>query len=1382
MGTQADLRFLVRPEARAGGYEVPKNHVFLQSDQVVDLAGQRGFRKDLRCLLETGGGQKAPALHGRLGNSQQLGGRGCRFGPLALGGPAAVGFELGVLLFKNLLGDDVAFLEFRVAGIGDLDTAGELLVLGAEFELVDHAAFEQAGVAARLDADLAQHLRDDDLDVFVVDVDTLAAVDVLDFTAEVLLEGLFAGDSQDVVGDERPVDEGLAGSDEVTGVHAEVLPVGHEVLAFDPRFAADDDRPLAAAFFAENFHAAVDFGDHRRVFRLARLEDFRHPRQPAGDVLRAGDFARRLGQQGAGRDVRPLLDFDVRLFRHVVKVENLPVRVFEDDLRVEVPLVLHDQAADRSAHVALEADRLAFDDVLEADAAADFGEDWNAVRVPVAQRRSDRDFLVLVDQEEGARRDVVFFHLAPLGVDDGDLSVAREDDLLAFVVADGLEPSELDNAGFLRPELVLLHGPCRRAADMEGPHRQLGARFADALRGDDPHGHALLDGAAGRKVHAVAQDAHAQRRVAGHRAADLDLLQSQLLDPAGDLAGDQLVLADDDFVGDRVDDVRPADAAADRVGQADFDFFAAIDHALGNPLGRAAVMAGDHHVLSHVGQFARQVSGVGRLQGRVGQSLASAVGRAEILQHAQALAEIRLDRRLDDLARRLGHQAAHPGELANLLDSAASARVGHQVDRVDVAGPALVGLQLVHHFDGDLLPSVGPGVEHLVVPLALGDDPALIELENPQHVLLGVADDLRLARRRDQIVAGERQAAPRALAEPQLVHAVEQVDRPAASENLVAIRDHGGQRAAPHRVVVVGHAFGEHGVEDHAADGRVENPAVAEARVVLDLAAARQADLDHRVGVDLAERIGELHLPERGERHSIAAAVGLGDRQVVAPHHDVLRGADDRRAVGGTENVVRRHQQRVRLDLGFDRQGQVDRHLVAVEVGVEALADQRVQLDRVALDERRLEGLDAHPVQRRSAVQQHGVVADHLFENVPDLLVLPFEHLLGALDRVGVLQLLEPPDDERLVELQGDLLGQPALVQAEVRPDHDHAASRVIDALAEQVLAEPALLALDHVRQRLERAVARSEHGALAAVVVEQGVDRLLEHPFLVLDDHLRRVQVDELLQPVVAVDDPPVEVVQVAGGKIARIEEHERAEVRRDHRDHVEHHPLGAVVAVADRFDDLQAVDQVLFLLLRVGLVQFAAEVAGELHQVQVHQQPADRLGAHVGLEGPFRVFRPRFAVFLLGQQLVRLERGVARVGDDVVLEVDNLLQARGLHAQEGPQAARHGLEEPDVDDRRGQFDVPHPLAANAAVGDLDAAAVADHPLVLHAAVLAASALPVLLRTENPLAEEAVLLRPVGPVVDRLRLLDLAEGPAPNVVGPGKADLDGSEIVDAFV
>ena len=51
------------------------------------------------------------------------------------------------------------------------------------------------------------------------------------------------------------------------------------------------------------------------------------------------------------------------------------------------------------------------------------------------------------------------------------------------------------------------------------------------------------------------------------------------------------------------------------------------------------------------------------------------------------------------------------------------------------------------------------------------------------------------------------------------------------------------------------------------------------------------------------------------------------------------------------------------LDLGLDRKRQVNRHLVAVEVGIESLADERVNPDRVALDQHRLERLDTHSVQ-----------------------------------------------------------------------------------------------------------------------------------------------------------------------------------------------------------------------------------------------------------------------------------------------------------------------------------------------------------------------------------------------------------------------------------
>src|SRR5690606_33840987 len=96
----------------------------------------------------------------------------------------------------------------------------------------------------------------------------------------------------------------------------------------------------------------------------------------------------------------------------------------------------------------------------------------------------------------------------------------------------------------------------------------------------------------------------------------------------------------------------------------------------------------------------------------------------------------------------------------------------------------------------------------------------------------------------------------------------------------------------------------------------------------------------------------------------------------------------------------------------------------------------------------------------------------------------------------------------------------------------------------------------------------------------------------------------------------------------------------------------------------------------------------------------------------------------------------------------------------QQGCEPRRHRLEEPDVRDRGGEVDVPHALAALTGRRDHHAALVADDPLVLDALVLAAGALPVLLRAEDALAEQAISLGAVGPVVDGLGLLDFAEGP----------------------
>ena len=128
-------------------------------------------------------------------------------------------------------------------------------------------------------------------------------------------------------------------------------------------------------------------------------------------------------------------------------------------------------------------------------------------------------------------------------------------------------------------------------------------------------------------------------------------------------------------------------------------------------------------------------------------------------------------------------------------------------------------------------------------------------------------------------------------------------------------------------------------------------------------------------------------------------------------------------------------------------------------------------------------------------------------------------------------------------------LGQTALVQLELRADDDDRTGRVVDALAQQVLAEPALLALEHVGQRLQRTVARAGDRTAAAAVVEQRVHGLLQHPLLVVDDDLRRAQVEQPLEPVVPVDHAAVQVVQVGGREAAAVQLHHRTQVRRDHR-----------------------------------------------------------------------------------------------------------------------------------------------------------------------------------------------------------------------------------------
>src|SRR5215204_2158946 len=111
------------------------------------------------------------------------------------------------------------------------------------------------------------------------------------------------------------------------------------------------------------------------------------------------------------------------------------------------------------------------------------------------------------------------------------------------------------------------------------------------------------------------------------------------------------------------------------------------------------------------------------------------------------------------------------------------------------------------------------------------------------------------------------------------------------------------------------------------------------------------------------------------------------------------------------------------------------------------------------------------------------MVLDDLFEDVPDLGPDTLDDALRALDVVREALLDELPHDERLEQLERHLLGQPALVQLELRTDDDDRPAGIVDALAEQVLAEPALLALEHVGQALQPMIAGTGDRAAAPPV-----------------------------------------------------------------------------------------------------------------------------------------------------------------------------------------------------------------------------------------------------------------------------------------------------------
>jgi len=574
---------------------------------------------------------------------------------------------------------------------------------------------------------------------------------------------------------------------------------------------------------------------------------------------------------------------------------------------------------------------------------------------------------------------------------------------------------------------------------------------------------------------------------------------------------------------------------------------------------RAVVL--DRHALHRLDEPPLDVARLGGLDGGVNQALAAAHRVEEELLRGEA-AQVRV---LDEAARLgpivvLGEVRQRPVEEA-VRDALALdvllADAGDHLRDVD-EGPLRAGGDHVLDVVGLLERLLRRGarlvarlVEHLVdvVLKRLEDGAAGLALElvvlrlldELLHLPLGVVDG------GDDVVhrlcVGDR------VADADRVGAVQDpvVDEPLvrADEGAHALRpklvgdgvDHAA-RAGAERLFVEHAAEQLPSVDD---DARVARRELVGLVVGVAVGEARHREVGQDEGLRLLARPERLGLEDGGHgklagegvevhhqvHHHVLAEEGVALGEAARAEQGVLHDAHHGLVGLGRDDAARDRHDLGRLRARLHGLHHVQVHLVAVEVGVVRRRHGEVEAEGGVGHDLDPVRHDGHLVQRRLPVEHDDVpVLDHPLHLVAVLEVLLHArhaqvepHPVGAddvpspwqLERPVVDQLLQPVDvegrdDLGVRQVAGNGARDANLVDGEVRVAGDDRARGEVDALPHQVAAHAPLLALEPLRDGLERAARAGGCGLHAGErVCDQGGEVVLQEGDVLQHDVVRR-------------------------------------------------------------------------------------------------------------------------------------------------------------------------------------------------------------------------------------------------------------------------------------
>src|SRR5262249_23571779 len=167
----------------------------------------------------------------------------------------------------------------------------------------------------------------------------------------------------------------------------------------------------------------------------------------------------------------------------------------------------------------------------------------------------------------------------------------------------------------------------------------------------------------------------------------------------------------------------------------------------------------------------------------------------------------------------------------------------------------------------------------------------------------------------------------------------------------------------------------------------------------------------------------------------------------------------------------------------------------------------------------------------------------------------------------------------------------------------------------------------------------------------------------------------------VITVDDAAIQIVEIRSRKAAAIEWNQRTQLRRNHRNYVENHPLRLVAGLAEGLGHLQALGIFQALLQRGLVLHLLAQFTRKILNVDALEKFLDRFRTHHGFEASGAELLIEFAELgLFLDDLAFFYRRVAWIDHDVRFEIKYGLKIAQRDIEQVADARRQSFEEPDV------------------------------------------------------------------------------------------------------